>query len=99
MSTIVMHAPRAAQLLARVGQPILPAVDTRDRLARISQQSNGTRNGKYLEPHGRLQESERAGLRGLLCEMLATSVWEDGDGSVRKEGKNRVEDHNGTTRT
>ena len=29
---------------------------------------------------------ERTEIREILCEMLVTSIWEDGDGSVRKEG-------------
>ena len=98
MSTIRMRTPRVTRSPAREGKPILAAVDPRDRLASMLQQSKGTRNCRCPKPHGRLQDVERAGIRQILCEMLVTSVWEDGNGSVPKEGKNRVEDHNSTTR-
>ena len=97
MSTILMRVPRKMRSPAREEKFVLPTVDPRDRLRQILQQSKGTENCRYSEPHGRLQEVERTGIREIFCEMLVTSIWEDSDGSVRKEEKNRVEDHNGTT--
>ena len=85
MSVIVMRAARVTQLPARGGKPNGPEVDLRSRLAWISQQSKMTPRCGPLEPRGGLQEMERAGIREILCEMLATSVWEGGDGSLRKE--------------
>ena len=84
MSTILMRAPRETQSPAHQGKTNLSAVDSRDRLASILQQSNGTRICRHPEPDGHLQEVERAGICEILCEMLVTSVWEDGNGSVRK---------------
>jgi hypothetical protein len=99
MSTLLTRAPRGTRSPAREGKPNLSAVDPRDRWARISQRSQGTRNSRCPEAHGCLDEAERVGLRELLCEMLVISVWEEGDGNGRTEGKNRDEDHRSATRT
>lgn len=98
MSTPLMPARRGTRSPTREWKPILAAVDPQDRLVSILQQSKERRNCRRPKPHGRLQDVQRAEIREILCEMLVTSVWEDGDGSVQKEGKNRVEDHNSATR-
>jgi hypothetical protein len=97
MSSLLMRVPRKMRSPARKEKFILPAVDPRDRLPSILQKNNGTRNYRCPDSQGGLQKVERAGIREIFCEMLVTSIWKDGDGSVRKEGKNRVEDHNSTT--
>jgi hypothetical protein len=84
MSTIQMPTPRMTP--TRAWKPIYAGVDPQHRWASIFQQSKG------------LQDVERMGIREILCEMLVASVWEDGDGRVRKEGNSRVEDHHVTTR-
>ena len=98
MSTLLMRPPKETRLLAREGKLHLSAVDPQDRLARISHRTNKTRHCKCAEPQGCLQEVVRVGLREILCDMLVTSVWEDGDGSLRKEGKNGDENHNSAPR-
>lgn len=97
MSTLLMRVPRKMRSPAREEKFILPTVDPWDRQKQILQQSKRTENCRRPEPQGCLQEVERAGIREIFCEMLVTSIWEDGDGCVRKEEKNRVEDHNSTT--
>jgi hypothetical protein len=98
MSDIVMGAPWEAQLPARWEKPNLPVVDLRGRLPWISQQSKVTPSYVHLEPPGDLQELERADIREILCEMLASSVWEGGDGNGREEGKSYGESHVCATR-
>jgi hypothetical protein len=103
MSTLITRAPRGRRSPACEGKPNLSAVDPRDRWTRTSQRSKETRNGRCPESspesYGCLDEMERVGLRALLCEMLVTSVWEEGDGHAPTEGKNRDEDHNSAART
>ncbi len=90
MSTILMRVPGKMRSPARKKKFILSAVNPQARLPSIMRQNNGTQHCRRLEPQGGLQEVDRAGIREIFCEMLVTSVWEDGDGCVRKEEKNHV---------
>lgn len=93
MSTLITRAPRGMRSPACEGKPHLSAVDPRDRWTRISQRSKETRNGRCPEAcpeaYGCLDEMERVGLRELLCEMLLTSVWEEGGWSCANGGQER----------
>jgi hypothetical protein len=98
MSTLLTRAPNGMGSPAREGNRNRSAAEPPDTSTRISQRSTPTRYGGCPEAHRCIDEVERAGLRELLCEMLVSSVWEDGHGHVRTEGKNRDEDHSSATR-
>jgi hypothetical protein len=86
MSTLLTRAPNGMRSPAREGNRNLSAADPPDRWTRISQRSTRTRYSGCPEAHRCVAEVEKAGLRELLCEMLVSSVWEDGHGHVRTEG-------------
>jgi len=98
MSTLLTRAPNGMRPPAREGKRNPSATDSPDRWPRISQRSTWTRFSGCPEVRRCVDEAGRMGLRELLCEMLVSSVWEDGHGHVRTEGRNRDEDHSSATR-
>ena len=70
---------------ARTWESSLTAVRPGGRSSWMSLQNNPPRSVGQREPQGCLQETENPGVREILCEMLATSVW-DGEHGDRGTG-------------
>jgi len=84
--------------LTRVWGPSLPAVEPRGGSPTLSLRSEPTWSPGHVEPRSRLQEVEKSGIREILCEILAASVWDDERGSVSEGEPSRGKDHAPATR-